>query len=824
MPQPSQTSTPAARHISLCCCHVLLLIVSVESFCLLRTAAKNFQYPCHQHCITDVKLTLHHHDRRNRIIYHGRTSSVRFTSTKDDFDADPSIIDSSSLLSPSNNVEYPLSEDANEMMIVVSNKNTTTNILKSNTNEGKWNASDYENDYELLKIAMTKQSATTNLHQQRRKYTLDYGFARNRRPLFRDLLTTTLKITTSTVLLVSGNQRMGVSGGVAVSSRGGYDITSLLQAWSWRQVHILATNSIHTISMLYHWIMCMTLPLVLLTLIKLDKLGPMARTLEVWKQSSSLSSSSLEVEDVPSFFYTRTQQQKKTRRDKDTSNYVLCLLENWSSAVVVDFVRRLSFMLVASSIGRRRRCSTDSIDTCVRLLVRLGAVASLHQYPSLLFELYRDDQPRPLCRSTSYMQRAVKLLFNLLPIAVSSDLAMLLGKKGTSFFGGAGTLIASSLSILSPWCHLIALSRIVRISKSSAISLSEASTFVSSDDLDAKDEQRSSKAIDNQRIQWRYQLRWRTPQRLAVMLRTWKDYFFTNHAPLLLEMNEWNTQHIRFDDYSTEGHSMRAFDDIPDADAIIDSLSLIFRDRNAAIQNATQARIHKHQESYDTKTLDDVLGVAVQQTFDIGLSYDFDHFDSPANNGDEISIHQLRARMAKSAVRRKRELDCTIENELAALRRLKEDAVTARNTEVAEEEMQFVKQIRDRHANEVNQMRNALLNMIPTDADAPKGTERYDSPIMVAEYVDLQAIAPTRRGELQVTKDIVPDSLIMIEEYVRRDFGDDAADAYRQDVIAARKKEKQMLLNIRQRSGDLKDDDDQVTESEPTFPDVHETE
>jgi hypothetical protein len=85
---------------------------------------------------------------------------------------------------------------------------------------------------------------------------------------------------------------------------------------------------------------------------------------------------------------------------------------------------------------------------------------------------------------------------------------MLLGRKGTSFFGsiGAGTLIASSLSILSPLCHLIALSRIVRISKSSAISLSEASTFVSSDDLYAKDEQRSSKAIDNQRIQWRYQL------------------------------------------------------------------------------------------------------------------------------------------------------------------------------------------------------------------------------------------------------------------------------------------------------------------------------
>lgn len=745
---------------------------------------------------------------------------------RSEFDDDPSIINSSSLSSASNIVVLSNTEDANEMMIS-SNKNMTTEeIMDSNTKQGKWNASNYENDNKLLITAMTRQSAVTNLHQQRRKYTLDYGFARNRRPLFRDLLTTTLKITTLTMLLVSGDQRIGVIGGAAVSSRGGYGITSLLQAFSWRQVHILATKSIHTISILYHWIMCMTLPLVLLTMNKLNKLGPMARTLEVSKQSSSLSSlsSSLEDEDAPSFFYTRTQQQKKAKRGKDTSNYVLCLLENWSSVVVVHFISCLSLMFV----GRRRRfVSNDSINTCVRLLVRLGAVASLHQYPSLLFELYRDDQPRPLCRSTSYMQRAVKLHFNLLPIGVSSDLAMLLGRKGTSSFGyiGLGALVASSLSIVSPLCHLISLSRIVLISKSSAISLSEASTFVSSDEHDAKEESAST-TNDSQRIQWRYQLRWRTPQRLAVMRRTWRDYFFTNHAPLLLEMNEWNTQQIRFDDYSTEGHSMRAFDDIPDAEAIIESLSLIFRDREAAIQNATQARIRKHQESYDTKTLDDVLGVAVQQTFNVGLSYDFDHFDSPDDHGDEISIHQLRARMAKSAVRRKRELDGTMENELAVLRRLKDNAVTATNTVVAEEEMKFVKQkILDRHAYDVNQMKNALRTLIPTNADAPKGTERYDSPIMVAEYVDLQAAAPTRRGELQVTKDSIPDSLSIIEEYVRRDHGDDAADTYRQDEIAARKKEKQMLLNIRQRSGDLKDDDDQVvTESEPTFPDVYEKE
>jgi hypothetical protein len=257
-------------------------------------------------------------------------------------------------------------------------------------------------------------------------------------------------------------------------------------------------------------------------------------------------------------------------------------------------------------------------------------------------------------------------------------------------------------------------------------------------------------------------------------------------------------------------------DPMPDVDAIAESLSLIFRDREAAIHNATLARSIKHQESYDTKTLDDVLGVAVHQTFGIGLSYDFDHFDSPSDDG-EISIHQLRARMAKSAVRRKRELDDDMAKQLDVLCRLKENVVMASNKEVAEDEMNSVEQaIRDRHADEVNRMRDALRTMIPPNSDAPKGTERYDSPIMVSQYVELKAAIPT---ELKVTRDSSPDSLSMIEEYVRRDFGDEAADAYRREELAALKKEKEMLSKFRRRYGELKDDDE-GTESELTFSDV----
>ncbi|KAL3795602.1 hypothetical protein ACHAW5_002798 [Stephanodiscus triporus] len=563
----------------------------------------------------------------------------------------------------------------------------------------------------------------------------------------------------------------------------------------------------------------MALPLVLLALVRREKLGPAERSLE-----------GRDDDGAPSFFVGPARRRRRRRRrkargrDKDTGDFVLCLLENWSSAVAAPFVVGAVSLLSPGGRGRTIVATApaaaslvgggDGVDAFVRLLTRVGAAAALHQYPSLLFELRRDDRPRPICRSASYMQRAVKVMLDWLPLGVASDLAVLLGgdRSWASYRGrvGWGMMAASSLSILPSLCHLIALGRIVRFSKCSAVSLSGATTFPIDDEHDAK-EGWGATIDDPRRVQWRYQLRWRTPQRLAEMLRAWRNYFFTGHVPLLLEMNEWNTRQIRFDDFSTEGtpYSIQreptvvgggTFDDmIPDADSIAESLSLIFRDREGAIQNATQARLIKHQESYNTKTLDDVLGVAIQQTFGIGLSYDFDHFDPPADD-EEISIHQLRARMAKSAVRRKSELDRAMANELDVLRRLKDNVVTATNKEVAEDEMKSVERvIRDRHANEVDQMRDALRTMIPTNADAPKGTERYDSPIMVAEYIDMKAAIPTGSGELKVTRESVPDSLSMIEEYVRRDFGDEAADAYRREEIAALKKEKEMLLKFRQR-------------------------
>lgn len=707
------------------------------------------------------------------------------------------------------------SDDANDSGVGVAssaNQETSTSpTVKEKASKtkssSKWEANDFDNDRRLLEMAIARESAVSDLQQQQRKYTLDYGFARNRRPLVRDLLHTLVKIGAWLIFLVS------VRSDSAFDGRVGY---CLRDAWNqpihWHKLHILAVKTILAVTTVHHWAMGIVLPLLLLLLVKCGTLGPDERTLDEYSNSRPGQLPT----NAKTFFYSSTKFSKQRARAKDTGNFVLCLLENWSSAVALSLMMRFYTLFASHRLERTIAGPVGKIYIFSRLITRIGAAAALHQYPSLLFELRRRDRPLPICRSLAYMRSAVKVLFEWLLLGIASDLAVLLVKGANSGEVEFGATVASLVSILPPLSHLIALGRIVRISKCSAVSLSEATAFPPSVANIEEDEF----SFDNHRaqIKWRYQLRWRTPQRLLETIRTWKNYFFTGHVPLLLEMDEWKKQPIQFDDFSTEGTQYKFRGDtaatrnnenndecMTNIDAIAESLSLIFRDRDAGIRNATEARLSKHQESYDTKTLDDVLGVAVQQTFGIGLSFDFDHFDVPVDEAN-ISIHQLRARMAKSAIRRKRELDNAMRNELDALRRLKDTVITPQNNEVAESDMKSVEQgIRERHADEIARMTHALCTLIPINADAPKGTERYDSPILIAQYVDLKAAPP--RGEYTVTKEVRPDPISVIEDYVRKDFGDEAADAYRRDEIAARQKEKGMLSKFREQYGEIEDGD-----------------
>ena len=677
----------------------------------------------------------------------------------------------------------------------------------------KWKADNYERDYQLLQNALARDNAISNLQQLRRKYTLDHGFTR--RPLFKDALNVIMNVSGWVALLMSCS-RAGMVGWAAWNAS-----TSAR-----RKLCMLLTESVMTVVNLHYWVVVMALPLLLLAWAKSEEpdnvgtknvsqqykrrrpiqrlfgdFGPTALELDAyfkdpWEQSA------------PSFFYSTDRSRKR-----DTKDFVQCLLENWSSAVVASFIWRTLSIISSLVVGTAYK-STNAIGKVSgaqvipivsRLITRLGAAAALNQYPSLLFELRRKDQPRPLCRSTVVMQRAVGAFIHWLRLGISVDLALLLTSLTARQHIDLSSLFAGFLfSVIGPVCHITAFMRLIRISKSNNLSWSDATSFPMIDCITAKESK--SNLGNPHEIKWRYELLWRTPQRISVTLQTWITYFVTNHKPLLFELDEWKSV-IRHDGFSTEGFKFQDQSEVNDdllvhTEEIMESLSLIRRDRDAAINNATQARFTKHQESYDRQELDDVLGVAVQQTFGIGLSYDFEHFNTPLDDNN-ISIHQLRARLAKSAIREKKRLEKAMAKELKLLRNLRGNVSTDMYDEITKREITDAeKDIRNRYNFKLESIKSSLMRMIPTNAGIPEGIENsFDSPIMVAEYVNLTA--PIERRDLKATVLEAPDPLLAVEEYTRMNFGDQAADAYRKNELAFRRKERELLKDMRQKHGDI---------------------
>ena len=601
--------------------------------------------------------------------------------------------------------------------------------------ESSWTADDYDNDYDTLKAALARHNARTNLKQQQRKHMLD-SFARNRRPLIPNALRSSLGIGLWTAMLFTGG-------------------AALDRCWTqplsiWKRCLAYSTSAAALCSSIHYWTICMITPLCLLLSIKLRKIGPTGLNLDEYFRTKSHS-------DLPKFFYTSEHSLRRAKA-KDTSDFALCLLENWCSAVALSFLCGLITGVASFRIESKR---AHAVAASTRLITRLGAAASLFQYPSLVFELNRGDQPMPLCRSTAYMRLAVSQLLGGLSFGIAYDLAELLRFGPISSMRQAGLLsrVGLVLSAFAPICNVISLARIVRISKCSAVSLSEYTSFPA--DETGYTDMNSTKQDATKRM-WRYQLRWRSPQRIVETLKSWSKYFLTGHVPLLAELDR-SSSHLQSNVEVPEEYAS-------------EMVSLIFRNRTAGLLNATEAKYEKHQVSYDTKSYDDVLGVAVQRSLGVGVSYDFDHFDSPPP-GQDVPIHQLRARMAKSAIRRKRELDKAMGSELNVLRKLKNNVVTENNAQEAEVEMSRVKQhIKSRHNEQVDQMKDALLTMIPLDAEAPKGSQGYESPMMIAEYVNLTA-SFQQRGQYKESIGEAPD-LEEVQSYVRREYGEEAAEAF----------------------------------------------
>ena len=108
---------------------------------------------------------------------------------------------------------------------------------------------------------------------------------------------------------------------------------------------------------------------------------------------------------------------------KSCKDYVLCLLEFWVSSV-------LGLALVSSIVG------ISSVPIKYRLvrfwmssaqaLTRVAALASLYQYSGQLFQLEREQQPRPKTWFVSILQPLIQNMRLAAPLGIASDMSKVL--------------------------------------------------------------------------------------------------------------------------------------------------------------------------------------------------------------------------------------------------------------------------------------------------------------------------------------------------------------------------------------------------------------
>ena len=202
------------------------------------------------------------------------------------------------------------------------------------------------------------------------------------------------------------------------------------------------------------------------------------------------------------------------------------------------------------------------------------------------------------------------------------------------------------------------------------------------------------------RTKWRYRLHWREPQRLLQAIPSWIDsttyrLFFKNTVPDKFMRD--SRAAIRLDvDQERRGR-----------------VAQMNRGRNPAIQNtewksrAMEVLAAEHQRDYDSGEFKDPLGVAIQQTFGIGLAYSFDHM-TPLAEGEEPTSRRLQARTAKSAIRRVQEI---YDAESATL-----ELAKIRDPRQRDRMKQLMQQ---RSESEIQYLKATLTKLVPLDDSNP---------------------------------------------------------------------------------------------------------
>jgi hypothetical protein len=443
------------------------------------------------------------------------------------------------------------------------------------------------------------------------------------------------------------------------------------------------------------------------------------------------------------------------------SDTVVSLLEFWISAVAGT-----GLMAVWLSVTNDSR-SFAQLMPFLRFTTRLGAVASLHQYPKLLYDLRH--VPKPMNRFESHVLNlsnamlrfaviglsldlsnimllthpiVVLMTITLTPLAVldlrqvisTSSAAMtwkgallsfgvkLLGLlpciglgrllwkvsfrriKSTAFHG----LLPVTVSALAPLIHIVALLRLVRISYTHDLSLANSSNrFIL-----------YNPSVLQRRMKLRWRLDWREPKRLRQALSDFTDdliyrFFFAGGVPDKLLESKKRSMRQKLRSLLEEAFQLNGEKDSTES-------------KETAMRNLAQ----EHQRDYDDGTFRDPLGVAVQQTFGIGLGYADGHMD-PLSPKEQPSSRRLQARAAKSAIRRVQEIyDAALEEDFDSI-----SDVTGHEARKAE--------IREREHAEIEFLTEQLVELVPQedegDFDDPAARVKMPSKLSIYQMLRVMA-------------------------------------------------------------------------------------
>ena len=213
----------------------------------------------------------------------------------------------------------------------------------------------------------------------------------------------------------------------------------------------------------------------------------------------------------------------------DCNNYSLCLLENWVTSIYPSVIFHLAMVFLHiicqsyplgyyNTSQKQYEMATPvlTLGRCVsRLLTRIAAAASLHQFPKLLYDLRRSNQPRPIPRIPFILRRLIEMYLLILPFGIVADATCLFAilpqfKQQMRYRTNLGSINPISLlllgSMMVPLTHIIALIRIIRIGHFTNISL-------------ATDQKKALELLDNKDtdgFKLRYKLQWRPPFRILT--------------------------------------------------------------------------------------------------------------------------------------------------------------------------------------------------------------------------------------------------------------------------------------------------------------------